>query len=108
MLHVLDVDKYAKQSRTEAAQLNEWYSTGGMDFGSIAIYTCSNPEACATLEEFVVVQDTAEEQPKMPAAGLRNAGDVVVDENTNFDQDDENDEMQDDFDEAQAIGNFVV
>lgn len=94
VLHVLNVDKYANKTKTDAAQLNEWYSTGGMDFGSIAVYTCSNPETCTLSEEFVVVQDTAEEQPTMPAGGLRDAGDVVVDENTKFDQD-EDDDMQD-------------
>lgn len=98
MLHVLNVDKYAKQSRAEGTQLNDWYSASGMDFGAIAIYTCSNSEVCTSLslEEFAIVQDTAEEQPKMPAAALRNAGDVIVDENSNFDQDDEDDLMQDD------------
>lgn len=66
-----------------------------MDFGSIAVYTCFNPETCTSSEEFVVIQDTVEEQPTMPAAGLRDAGDVVVDKNTKFDRD-EDDVMQDD------------
>ena len=95
VLHVLNVDKYAKQSSGNSAQLNEWYSSGGMDFGSIAVFTCSNADSCTLSEQYVVVQDTAEEQPKMPAAGFREAGDVVVDENTKFDQDEEDDDMQD-------------
>ena len=95
LLHVLNVDKYTEQSRVDSAKWNELYSSGGMDFGSIAVYSCSFPDACSSVEEFVVVQDTVEEQPKVPVAGFRDTGDVVVDENAKFDQDEEDDDMQD-------------
>jgi hypothetical protein len=93
---VLQVDKHAqKQSKGEDTkdnnpqQLNDWYATGGMDFGSVAIYTCS--EGChQCLEDVVVVQDTPEDQPKVPAgAAVRDTEDIVVDEKTTSDTADE-------------------
>eukprot|EP00977_Amphora_coffeiformis_P021079 scaffold8817_cov124-Amphora_coffeaeformis.AAC.2 len=95
VLHVLNVDKFVKQSGAASSQLNEWYCSGGMDFGSIAIYTCSRPDTCTSSQEFVVIQDTPEDQPKVPMAGLRDAGDVIVDENAANDDQDDGDYMQD-------------
>lgn len=92
VLHVLNVDKYAQQFRNAFSSLNDWYSVGGMDFGSIAVYSCSNPTTCTSWEEFVVIQDTAEDQPKLPAAGLRDTGDVVVPENAASDAQDDDDQ----------------
>lgn len=83
VLHVLDVDKHVVQlsSAKGKDEWGEWYSTGGMDFGSVAIYACSNTETCTEAENFVVVQDTTDDQPKVAAdAALLEAGDVVVDE----------------------------
>jgi hypothetical protein len=88
---VLQVDKHARPSRAtngNPQQLNDWYAAGGMDFGSVAIYTCSKGcQQCP--EDVVVVQDTAEDQPKVPAATVRDAEDIVVDENTTGDTADE-------------------
>ena len=81
VLHVLNVDKHIQQSSSKTSHLNDWYSNGGMDFGSIAVYTCTRPDSCASAREFVVVQDTAEEQPKAPPMGYQDVGDIVVDEN---------------------------
>lgn len=64
----------------EKDKWNNWYSTGGMDFGSVAVYTCSNEDTCAESECFVVIQDTTDDQPKVPVEEFRQASDVVVDE----------------------------
>ena len=93
VLHVLNVDKHAKQSSAASTKLNDWYSSGGMDFGSIAIYTCSKPGTCDMKEQFVVVQDTAEDQPKVPPNGFQHADDAIVDENDAAMKLDEDEEM---------------
>jgi len=95
VLHVLNVDKYAKQSGVVSPHLNEWYCSGGMDFGSIAIYTCSKADTCTSSQEFVVIQDTPEDQPKVPMTGLRDTGDVIVDEKAISDDQDDGDYVQD-------------
>lgn len=86
VLHMLNVDKHAaKQSETTASSmLNDWYSAGGMDFGSIAVYANPNPDDSGSIQkEFVVVQDTAEDQPREVPDGFRDAvEDAVVDESS--------------------------
>jgi hypothetical protein len=68
VLHVLKVDQHAAKSQlSQGSQLKDWYNAGGMDFGSIAIF--SGPNSDATQQELVVIQDTAEKNDESYDAG---------------------------------------
>lgn len=69
LLHVLDVDKHAKASVTEkkstGSTIEDLFSGGGMNWGNIAVYTCSNANCAANeapRDEYVVVQASVEGQ----------------------------------------------
>ncbi len=62
MLHVLDVDSNANYLGDVSLDVLELVSTGGMNWGSVAIYSC--PESCdLSREEFVIVQESIDEDP---------------------------------------------
>jgi Programmed cell death protein 2, C-terminal putative domain len=113
LLHVLEVDKFATTSVSStpspsgnqsnnappASTLANAYENGGMDWGNIAIYTCPNP-ACPSLDgvvvdEYCVVQDSVDERPAMgrPQRDMRQ-GDVLIQEDSKFEDDDEDDECE--------------
>jgi len=82
ILHVIGVDKFIKE---RSAGQNTYIdietifskSNGGMNWGTIAVYSCAS--SCnANMEEFVIVQESADGDPKKremkPAEGA-NGGD---------------------------------
>jgi Programmed cell death protein 2, C-terminal putative domain len=107
ILHVLDVDRYAPTDDADTAAAatdnvttrKAYYNSGGMDFGNIAIYTCS--AACDGQEEYVVVQDSVDKQQQQSSGGGRHQQQaqeqrrmysnevVVIPEDTKFDDHDE-------------------
>jgi Programmed cell death protein 2, C-terminal putative domain len=111
LLHVLAVDKYAPPVTTGTNIAGARIAQGGMNFGNIAIYTCS--KACdASDSALAVVQESVDdcELPVdyKPSASMAQAHDpfapVVIDENAQFDVDedfgDEDDgDYGDDFDD---------
>lgn len=71
ILHVLNVDKYATignridlpTSRNEKDEILGTFSSGGMNWGTIAVYSCS--VSCGEFrEEYVVVQESVDGDPK--------------------------------------------
>jgi len=84
ILHIIGVDKFTKEI-SESVGPNNYIeiekifskSNGGMNWGTIAVYSCSS--SCnANMEEFVIVQESADGDPKKremkPAEGT-NGGD---------------------------------
>ena len=66
LLHLLDVDKYYKDtSKNHKADLEHILSKneGGMNWGVIAVYSCSN--SCnQRMEEYVVLQESIDSNPQ--------------------------------------------
>ena len=70
ILHLLDVDSFCKEDNTtastEVGRLNIedvlCKNKGGMNWGVIAIYSCSN-SCYESTEEFVIVQESADANP---------------------------------------------
>ncbi|GKZ00005.1 hypothetical protein MPSEU_000953900 [Mayamaea pseudoterrestris] len=101
LLHVLEVDKHAdtpadNTSNVPLTGLQAAFAQSGMNFGNIAVYTCS--KACdGNAAEYVVLQDSVDEAPRqrMAAAGENEA--VVIAEGTQFEDvdDDASDAMND-------------
>jgi hypothetical protein len=115
ILHVLDVDRYAPPPPPTAAAeaaadadktaCTNYYATaesGGMDFGNIAIYTCS-AGCCSGQDEYVVVQDSVDrlqQQQQLPKGRQHHQAQeqrrmyinnevVVIPEDSKFDDNDE-------------------
>ena len=67
ILHILDVDKFtndnpSSKSRMELDQILS-KNNGGMNWGTIAVYSCVN--SCEiNVDEFVVVQESADGNPQ--------------------------------------------
>jgi len=62
LLHVLNVDSYATQGSKDNMDVDDLISTGGMDWGCIAVYSCS--ESCQqSREEFMIVQQAIGDEP---------------------------------------------
>ncbi len=78
VLHVLDVDRYASGSQ-KSDGLIELISSGGMNWGVIAVYSC--PESCEkSREEFVIVQDAVSDAPiRMKAVKMDTTDDDMDD-----------------------------
>ena len=79
VLHILDVDKYApkedsQQSLQRDVEIERILSknSGGMNWGTIAVYSCAMSCESST-DEFVVVQEPADGVPKKRA--LKEVGD---------------------------------
>jgi len=99
---VLQVDKYAPKKTTtdnSGGGLEQAFAQGGMNWGNLAIYTC--PRACGA-ECAVIVQDSIDEKPK--AQPSRNEDDIVIPEDSKFDDpddepDDDDEDMGDESDD---------
>jgi len=80
LLHVLDVDSHATQgSKAMNMDVDDLISTGGMDWGCIAVYSCS--ESCEqSREEFIIVQKAIGDEPvkkaKLPTTNVDNDEDM--------------------------------
>jgi len=68
-----------------------------MDWGNIAVYTCSNPACCpeTAVEEFCVVQDSVDERPTGPKREMPQ-GAAIIQEDTKFEDDDDDAGIDDD------------
>jgi len=66
ILHLLDVDSYCEESTSDSTSLNIEdvlsKNKGGMNWGVIAVYSCSN-SCFESTEEFVIVQESADANP---------------------------------------------
>ena len=80
LLHVLDVDSHTTQgSKDINMDVDDLISTGGMDWGCIAVYSCS--ESCAqSREEFVIVQQAIGDEPIKKAKPANVDNDEDMDE----------------------------
>ena len=87
LLHVLQVDISSGCSSQEG--ILAAFDQGGMNWGNIGIFSC--PFACASNQEYVVVQESVDEKPsELPKQTIiRN---VLVPEDARFD--DENDDVE--------------
>jgi hypothetical protein len=96
LLHVLEVDKHAQSTNVDgstaasASGLGAAYEHGGMNWGSIAVYSC--PNVCAADEEYVVVQDSIDERPSQPRSAYEDADAILIPEDANFGDDDDDDD----------------
>ena len=80
VLHVLDVDRYASGGHKQKSDgLIELISSGGMNWGVIAVYSC--PESCdKSREEFIIVQDAVSATPiRMKAVNVDTSDDDMDD-----------------------------
>lgn len=98
LLHVLKVDEYAPDvGNMEDARSAVWQQ-GGMNWGNIAIYTCS--EGCGSEQGgFAVVQQSVDELPGPARIPMRTAADtepVIIAEGTTFHDDDDDEDYDDD------------
>lgn len=60
LLHVLDVDSVNSNNDDDNDNITDLSSIGGMNWGSIAVYSC--PESCdESREEFLIVQESGED-----------------------------------------------
>jgi pre-rRNA-processing protein TSR4 len=60
LLHVLDVDSVNSNNDDDNDNIMDLSSIGGMNWGSIAVYSC--PESCdESREEFLIVQESGED-----------------------------------------------
>lgn len=98
LLHVLQVDEYAPDEAQggNAGGSLAYYQQGGMDWGNIAVYACSNPACCdGPQEEFCVVQDSIDE--RFPSSTSNRPqrhmaqGAAVIPEDSKFEDEDDDD-----------------
>lgn len=104
LLHVLQVDKYVRDSTVGDRNWSETYESGGMDWGNIAVYTCS--ARCDSEEAYCVIQDSVDGRPSRQQQMKNHAEDVVIQEDAifNADDDDENDEDDDEDEDEEGMG----
>jgi hypothetical protein len=98
LLHVLEVDKSDPCTVHSDQGLSAAYEQGGMNWGNVAIYGC--PNACSADQEYVLVQESVDERPTKPRQHMMQ-GDVLIQDNAKFDDDDEYDENEDNCDEEE-------
>ena len=81
VLHVLDVDSYATDGpRKKSDDLLDLISAGGMNWGAIAVYSCS--QSCdESREEFIIVQEPVSDVPTRKNAVIDDASDTDMDDN---------------------------
>jgi len=73
LLHVLNVDSHAIHGSKDSMDVDDLLSKGGMDWGCIAVYSCS--ESCEqSREEFIIVQKAIGDEPvkkaKLPTTAI--------------------------------------
>jgi len=99
LLHVLDVDRHSVSAKGDSvggkcpsSSLEKIYSEGGMNWGNIAVYTCSkgcsNGESGAPLKEYVVVQRSVDGQLSSPPRPMHSYDPIVIEEGTDFGRED--------------------
>ena len=101
LLHVLEVDKYSNDGGAGSAALTSLeaaFAQSGMNFGNIAVYTCSK-DCGSSDSEYVVVQDSVDDAPIQRIVGDDEP--VVIAEGTKFE---DPDDMEDDDDDAMDDG----
>jgi Programmed cell death protein 2, C-terminal putative domain len=82
LLHVLEVDKHATSNhQTDDLDVIMSADYGGMNWGSIAVYTCTQPD-CGCSEDYLVVQASVDETPCKRAVA---DAPVFIDEGQTFD-----------------------
>lgn len=90
ILHVLQVDKSAPDSGTHG--LGSAFDHGGMNWGNICIYSCS--QNCEAGTGHVIVQESVDERPSEPKQRIQ--GDIIIKEDTKFEDDDDFDDEDED------------
>ena len=109
LLHILEVDKFALDSSyctsgsngsKQKQGLGAAFEEGGMNWGNIAIFSC--PQACASEQEYVLIQKSIDGQPSQPREGFQQ-GDVFIQENSKFDDDDDDDNDENEFDDDDDV-----
>ncbi len=112
LLHVLEVDKYVrsnfdaatssdkKDDDMTALDVKDAFERGGMNWGSIAIYTCS--QDCETSqEEYVIVQDSLDGKPQKMNLASDQMAVLVQDQKENDDEKDDDCQWDDDYEDFQ-------
>jgi len=100
LLHVLEVDKYVTNGANGDENSGKIsvldYQQGGMDWGNIAVYSCSNPtcKCAAPVEEYCVVQDSIDERPTGPKRQMQ-TDTAVIQEDAKFEDNDDDDDEGD-------------
>ena len=113
LLHVLDVDKHATQQQQQDNNVDNdsppdldvimSADYGGMNWGAIAVYTCTKNADCDNQEDFLILQASVDETPCKRAVAdapvfikegqtfdaLTNEGDLLA--GCNADEDDDDD-----------------
>ena len=75
---MLDVDSNASLRSTDD-DVMDLVTAGGMNWGSIAVYSC--PESCNdSREEFIIVQDSLDEGPVKLKSGVNGGGGEIYDD----------------------------
>jgi hypothetical protein len=97
LLHLLDVDK--RSMNNAVGKIDELMTTGGMNWGTIAIYTCK--ANCDNGEDFLIVQDSVDGSPKKRTGATEDSM-VTNDDNDdemvdNYSSDDDDDGDLDDY-----------
>ena len=78
LLHVLEVDKYAEDTQNASAGIG-YLLSNGMNWGSVAVYTCAN-SCSASSEELLVVQESVDGQAQSPRGQGEGAPIAVVED----------------------------
>eukprot|EP00578_Thalassiosira_sp_NH16_P005480 CAMPEP_0181134386 /NCGR_PEP_ID=MMETSP1071-20121207/32061_1 /TAXON_ID=35127 /ORGANISM="Thalassiosira sp., Strain NH16" /LENGTH=359 /DNA_ID=CAMNT_0023220903 /DNA_START=403 /DNA_END=1485 /DNA_ORIENTATION=- len=79
LLHVLDVDSYTAAKQRDEDDMMDLISAGGMNWGSIAVYSCS--ESCnKSQEEFIMVQESVCDSPIKKSLVSNNDNSAVDDD----------------------------
>jgi len=94
LLHVLGVDKTICNSPGLGAV---WLNSNAMNWGNIVVYTCPNP-LCTATDEYVLVQQSVDEEPIVRPPNASLPDDVVIQEDAQFADDDDDDGDEDDQD----------
>jgi hypothetical protein len=90
ILHILNVDKRSKDNAV--GKIDELMTSGGMNWGAIAIYTCN--ANCDNGEDFLIVQDSVDGSPEKRTGDTEDCmvtnddDDEMVDNDASDDDDD--------------------